>query len=335
MAHRFEQVTSGDVEMKTVDAIRAAARREMDRVTSHLNRAEDRSGKAPALVTTVPVPLPEGWSESELRESMLSLSIDASPPGALSGYVGDSFWRFLHTWGLVRQMEGRALELGANPYFTTWMLRRFTTLDVTLSNYFGEDDEVLHEQIVTVLERSNTASYPMKYRSFNLETDPFPFEDGEFDLVLFCEIIEHLLVDPLHALREINRTLKPGGTLVLTTPNVGRLECVLRLITGENIYHPYSGHGPYGRHNREYMPHEIVRLLAFAGFTVESAFTADAHLEPCLHHPLVGVVGPLLADRSTDLGQYLFVRARAERPTRTGRPRWLYQSWPDAELVDE
>jgi hypothetical protein len=53
--------------------------------------------------------------------------------------------------------------------------------------------------------------------------------------MLFCEIIDHLLMDPL-ALMEIRRVMRPSGRLVLTTPNVNRLDNVLRMVQGVNIY---------------------------------------------------------------------------------------------------
>jgi len=49
-----------------------------------------------------------------------------------------------------------------------------------------------------------------------------PIADRHADLVLFQEAIEHL-PDPLGALMELNRILKPGGRLILTTPNVSHL----------------------------------------------------------------------------------------------------------------
>ena len=45
-----------------------------------------------------------------------------------------------------------------------------------------------------------------------------PFADESFDLIWCSEVIEHL-EDPAFALSELRRVTKPGGTLVLTTPN--------------------------------------------------------------------------------------------------------------------
>jgi SAM-dependent methyltransferase len=46
---------------------------------------------------------------------------------------------------------------------------------------------------------------------------PWPVEDGEFDVVLCTQVLEHV-VDLELTLREITRTLKPGGHLIVTTP---------------------------------------------------------------------------------------------------------------------
>jgi len=45
-----------------------------------------------------------------------------------------------------------------------------------------------------------------------------PFADDTFDTVISCETIEHV-PDPARAVRELARVLKPGGRLLLTTPN--------------------------------------------------------------------------------------------------------------------
>jgi SAM-dependent methyltransferase len=53
-------------------------------------------------------------------------------------------------------------------------------------------------------------------------TRPLPYADAAFDLVIFCEVAEHLTTW-IPVVSEIGRVLAPGGSLVLSTPNVARL----------------------------------------------------------------------------------------------------------------
>lgn len=58
-----------------------------------------------------------------------------------------------------------------------------------------------------------------------------PFADNTFDAVLFMDVLEHLGFKELdNALGEIKRTLKPGGRLFLTIPNMANLSSRLRLL---------------------------------------------------------------------------------------------------------
>ncbi|MBN2288998.1 MAG: class I SAM-dependent methyltransferase [Candidatus Glassbacteria bacterium] len=62
--------------------------------------------------------------------------------------------------------------------------------------------------------------------------EPLPFGDNTFDLALCCEGIEHLEFQYGFA-RELARVLRPGGSLVLTTPNIVNTASRLRfLLTG-------------------------------------------------------------------------------------------------------
>lgn len=45
-----------------------------------------------------------------------------------------------------------------------------------------------------------------------------PFESNQFDIVFSTEVIEHI-PDPLSAITELWRVIKPGGWLTLSTPN--------------------------------------------------------------------------------------------------------------------
>ena len=53
-----------------------------------------------------------------------------------------------------------------------------------------------------------------------MEQDDFPLDENYFDVVIFTEIFEHLRINPLHTLRESFHVLKPGGTFILSIPNI-------------------------------------------------------------------------------------------------------------------
>jgi 2-polyprenyl-3-methyl-5-hydroxy-6-metoxy-1,4-benzoquinol methylase len=65
---------------------------------------------------------------------------------------------------------------------------------------------------------------------------PLPWSDATFDAVFSTEGIEHL-ENHFSFLREVSRILKPGGLLVLTTPNITALRSRVR----------YFGSGFFGR----------------------------------------------------------------------------------------
>lgn len=61
----------------------------------------------------------------------------------------------------------------------------------------------------------------------------FPVDSGSFDLAVCQEGIEHV-GNQDHVLREFSRVLKPGGTLLLTTPNYSNLKSKLSYLLCES-----------------------------------------------------------------------------------------------------
>jgi 2-polyprenyl-3-methyl-5-hydroxy-6-metoxy-1,4-benzoquinol methylase len=59
--------------------------------------------------------------------------------------------------------------------------------------------------------------------------EPLPYDDASFDVVLSVEVIEHL-EGHRNFISEAARVLKPGGSLILTTPNLHRLGSRLRFL---------------------------------------------------------------------------------------------------------
>lgn len=297
-------------------AVAAVQRRNTER---HLARS---AAALQALRSDPPLPVPEGWTAEQVRAYLTSMDVDFLPAGVLEHFL-THFRRFLYTLDLVPEGDGlRLLELGAPPYVMTTLLRKFRRHELTAATYSVGGEPETH----TVKVGQTGEQHAYSPEGFNIETDPFPYRDDSFDIALFCEAIEHLPDDPVHPLTELRRVLKPGGRLVLTTPNVARLENVAKPLLGENVGDQYSTQGRYGRHNREFTTAEMRAMLEENGYEVERLFTADVHDDHTPYFNYWDVVAPLLEGRRGDLGQYMFVRARVVDKARPAvRPAWLYR----------
>lgn len=76
----------------------------------------------------------------------------------------------------------------------------------------------------------------------DFEKDRLPFNDHEFDGAVMYSVIEHLL-NPGHLLLELRRILKPGGLLVIITPNFqldNLLVCSRDFFNDPTHIHPYN-----------------------------------------------------------------------------------------------
>ena len=77
------------------------------------------------------------------------------------------------------------------------------------------------------VERFDRSDVPIA--QVDLEREPLPYPDGEFDLVTCSEVVEHL-ENYRALLREAHRVTRPGGLLVLTTPNVLNAQSRMRYL---------------------------------------------------------------------------------------------------------
>ena len=83
-----------------------------------------------------------------------------------------------------------------------------------------------------------------------------PFPDGQADLVLATDVIEHV-DDDRAAIQEIARVLKPGGTVLVAVPAFALLWGLQDEVAG---------------HKRRYRKTEVKRMLSEAGLLVKRAY---------------------------------------------------------------
>ena len=157
------------------------------------------------------------------------------------------------------------LEIGCNPGQFTELLVR-AGYQVSGLDLHPQDRQGLWERL------------GIEVRRCNLESDDLPYPADSFEAAVFSEVMEHLPGSPLPALEEIHRVLRPGGVLVLSTPNARslreRLLVGLRLLFWRSLEPPADfhrrmrlrGEEAYTIHHRVYTAEEVRWLLEQAGF---------------------------------------------------------------------
>ncbi|MEM9777822.1 MAG: class I SAM-dependent methyltransferase [Chloroflexota bacterium] len=300
------------------------------------------AGYDPNAFLQLPVSLPAGHTIGSLTAEIEKFKIRNSPDirsdnlndeeydGLCQSYLSLHLKRYLYTLELLpKNTAGKLLEIGPSPYQFSLLVDKYTKYEASYVDYFDFlPSDTGTAQMVS--DDGEVINFP--FHNLNIETDELPLKDGSFDCVALCEVIEHLTDDPLGVVLKLKRLLKPGGLFVLTTPNVASLSHTNNLLHGQNIYHAYSGFGIYDRHNREYTPRELVKLLEHAGFEVEQVKTSNITATNAADFAHWSAQAGALQSRITDLGDFSFISAVNSGPAKSKKPRWLYDNLPESEL---
>ena len=124
--------------------------------------------------------------------------------------------------------------------------------------------------------------------------DPGDPAVDEHDVVVCGEVVEHLHVALVPVLRFLASALRPGGHLILQTPNATALPKRLRMLLGRNPYEPIRDEPGNPGHFHEYTLRELLEAMDAAGLEVSRSLTANYFDHGSRKNRVYRTVGPLL-----------------------------------------
>jgi len=137
--------------------------------------------------------------------------------------------RYINDIALIKEYysSGEILEIGAAPFHLTYLLKR--------SGYSVTGIDINPQRQSSFIKDTK-----LNIVKSNIENEPLPFEDNSFKYIIFNEIFEHLRINPIGTLREINRVLHPDGIFVISTPNLYGFRNVVNFLLGKGFDNPYE-----------------------------------------------------------------------------------------------
>lgn len=183
-----------------------------------------------------------------------------------SNYLRCSEARMVHAARLVRTIgltTGRVLDYGA--YFGNFsLMMRAKGFEVDAIDSFETYRPSLNP-ILDLLQRGGIRTLDFSDAGRELEALP----SAGYDLVMCMGVIEHIPHTPRLLLAALARMLKPGGVLIMDTPNLAQLANRQRLARGEPVMTPiaiqFHAAIPFEGHHREYTADEMAWMIQAAG----------------------------------------------------------------------
>ncbi|MDQ6921229.1 MAG: class I SAM-dependent methyltransferase [Candidatus Dormibacteraeota bacterium] len=221
-------------------------------------------------------------SRRELAQTLLTRSLDlvewadGGPTPEQIARSGRFAWadteRCLAATDLARPvLEGtagaRVLDVGAGYLYMSSAFRMVFGDAVTLCTleHPARTGTLSNDRFVSALQELR-----VELRTADLAREELPWEEGSFDVVLFCDVIEHMEPTVVPTVVErLGRLLKPGGRLVISSPNLPAFCRLASLAFGRGAIQAaavpleYAG-GTYG-HIRLYGRVDVEELMSETG----------------------------------------------------------------------
>lgn len=186
------------------------------------------------------------------------------PADIIDVFLGDAIYHRMRYMDMLSQEYGdRILELGCDKPFISHFVRQSQP----------------NAEVSTISIDVPFSPYPIV--RVDIEEDEFPFADGEFSDIIFTEVLEHLFRDPAWTAYQMNRVLRMGGKLLLTTPNACGYDVLVNLLhqvppNGRNQFYECVESG----HPHLWTGGECTVLLEAHGFRITEMTTVDYYQVP-------------------------------------------------------
>lgn len=158
--------------------------------------------------------------------------------------------------------DRNAAVLDVGPSFLTLMLAGYYRSVVTLGF------ENIKTGVPANIPEGTTVGEPCGHIVFNLNdcqrTNGIE-TDQRFDLITFCEVIEHLYTAPEIVLNCLRMLLAPGGLIICQTPNAAKLAHRIKMPLGINPFERIRFNPMNPGHFREYTKRELIEIGRRAG----------------------------------------------------------------------
>lgn len=180
------------------------------------------------------------WKEDELSRAEGSLkryafTLNFLPPLSNSSTIVDLGTGYGHMAFLIKRLFGSNI-IGVDSETPEFLKRRFALEDV-------------------------------KYITCDVSKEHLPLPDNCADMVLFCDSLHVIVANPKEIFLEINRVVKPGGFLVLFSPNRLNLITRIKYLMGKEQTN-WKEKYPHFHH---YSLTELTDLLEYSKFSIQEA----------------------------------------------------------------
>jgi len=157
-----------------------------------------------------------------------------------------------------RKLQGDLLDFGAGKGYLSQLLSKLSCFSSIIA--------------IDIIADNQAADPTVEWITWDLNNTIDTIPDQTFDIIVSAEVIEHL-ENPRAIVREWHRLLRPGGTVIFSTPNNESWRSLLALLFQGHFV--AFGDSCYPAHITAILRKDIEHMLVEAGFSIPDFFFTD------------------------------------------------------------